>query len=57
MPKVDIPQKLTCLKCGHTWIPRKTDVRLCPRCKTAYWDRAPKQGGDEATDKDMPSEN
>ena len=29
--------KLTCLRCKHIWIPRKTDVRLCPKCKTAYF--------------------
>jgi len=31
-------EKLRCKKCGHTWIPRKEDVRYCPKCKTAYWD-------------------
>lgn len=30
--------KLRCQKCEHEWIPRKSDVRLCPNCKTAYWD-------------------
>jgi Zn finger protein HypA/HybF involved in hydrogenase expression len=29
---------LKCKRCGHEWIPRKADVRLCPHCKTAYWD-------------------
>ena len=31
-------KKLKCQKCGHKWIPRKTDVRMCPKCKTAFWD-------------------
>jgi len=30
--------ELSCKKCGHAWIPRKVDVRLCPKCKTAYFD-------------------
>ena len=31
-------KKLECLRCGHKWIPRKTDVRQCPKCKTPYFD-------------------
>jgi len=31
--------KLNCFRCGHKWIPRKEDVRLCPKCKSAYFDR------------------
>lgn len=30
--------KLQCKKCLHTWVPRRSEVRLCPKCKTAYWD-------------------
>lgn len=30
--------KIECFKCGHKWIPRKTDVRMCPNCKTPYFD-------------------
>ena len=29
---------LTCRKCGHEWTPRQSDVRICPKCKTAKWD-------------------
>jgi len=32
-------QKLACVRCGHTWVPRKKEVRICPKCKSAYWDR------------------
>lgn len=38
-----------CLRCGHEWIPRveleqlkgeiKDKPRICPNCKSAYWDR------------------
>jgi len=36
--KVRIPT-LTCLRCGHEWVPRMVDVRLCPKCKSARWDQ------------------
>jgi len=29
---------LTCKRCGHRWIPRKEEVRICPKCKSPYWD-------------------
>lgn len=29
---------LECKRCGHKWMPRKSDVRICPKCKSAYWD-------------------
>jgi predicted Zn-ribbon and HTH transcriptional regulator len=32
-------KKLKCSKCEYEWHPRKTDVRQCPKCKTAYWDK------------------
>ena len=38
MAIVRIPM-LTCLRCGHRWVPRIPDVRLCARCKSARWDQ------------------
>lgn len=29
---------LVCRRCEHKWTPRKQDVRICPKCKSAYWD-------------------
>jgi len=31
----------SCTRCGHEWIPRdkKNEPRMCPKCKSAYWDR------------------
>jgi len=29
---------LKCKRCGHTWVPRQGDVRICPACKSALWD-------------------
>ncbi len=35
---VELPS-YACLRCGHTWIPRRADKpRRCPKCKTPYWD-------------------
>ncbi len=31
--------KLECNQCGHTWIPRTEDVRVCPKCQSRKWDK------------------
>ena len=30
-----------CERCGHEWIPRDNgkEPRVCPKCKSAWWDR------------------
>ena len=30
-----------CERCGHEWVPRERpeDPKVCPRCKSPYWDR------------------
>ncbi len=34
-----------CERCGHVWAPREREKpRVCPKCKSAYWDRARKLG-------------
>lgn len=52
---------LRCLRCGHEWVPRgveqpadgkpppepKDPPRICPKCKSAYFDK-PKDTGDDA---------
>lgn len=31
---------LTCLRCGHTWIPRNEKrPSKCPKCTSPYWDK------------------
>jgi predicted Zn-ribbon and HTH transcriptional regulator len=35
---------LKCQRCGHEWIPRQAEVRICPKCKSAKWD-VPKPRG------------
>ncbi len=38
---VKIPT-LKCKRCNHEWHPHKSEIRLCPKCKSAYWDTAKK---------------
>ncbi len=37
--KINLPKALKCKRCGKQWIPRKADVRQCPKCKSASWDK------------------
>jgi predicted nucleotidyltransferase len=30
---------LGCYRCGYVWRLRKSPVRICPRCKSKFWDR------------------
>ena len=34
-----------CFRCGHEWRPRNMEVpsRVCPACKSPYWDRPRKK--------------
>ncbi len=32
-------QQLECKRCGHKWNPRKSEIRICPKCKSPYWDK------------------
>lgn len=37
-----------CERCGHTWIPReatKDDPKVCPSCKSPYWNTPRKKQG------------
>jgi predicted Zn-ribbon and HTH transcriptional regulator len=38
MSMVKIPM-LKCNKCGHEWVPRIKDVRVCPKCHSVKWDK------------------
>lgn len=40
MPKPLTLPTLTCLRCAHTWYPRRPErPAVCPHCKSPYWDR------------------
>jgi len=34
-----------CERCGHKWVPRneKEHPRVCPKCKSPYWDKPRKK--------------
>jgi Zn finger protein HypA/HybF involved in hydrogenase expression len=34
--------KISCERCGHNWIPRKKEIRICPKCKSAWFDKPKK---------------
>ena len=39
MEEIILP-KFSCLRCGHTWYPRREVYpTVCPRCKSPYWDK------------------
>jgi uncharacterized protein len=48
MARVEL-NMLHCYRCGHRWAPQKTEVRICPHCKSHLWDvpkiRIPRGGG------------
>jgi predicted Zn-ribbon and HTH transcriptional regulator len=29
---------LECQRCGHQWVPIKKKIRMCPTCKSLYFD-------------------
>lgn len=38
-PETRLVEKRTCTRCGHVWWPRmETIPRICPKCKSPYWD-------------------
>jgi DNA-directed RNA polymerase subunit RPC12/RpoP len=40
-----------CERCNHEWVPRDKDQepRVCPRCKSPYWNR-PRKGKEAEPD-------
>ena len=28
-----------CARCEHEWVPKVQEPRVCPKCKSAYWNR------------------
>jgi rubrerythrin len=35
--------KLTCGKCGYSWVPRKDNPKECPACKNRNWNMEDKK--------------
>lgn len=42
MVKIEEPNKLECLRCGHKWVPRTSDIKTCPKCRSPYWNEPKK---------------
>ncbi len=43
MGKMKVKLKvLRCKRCNHKWIPRKLEINICPKCKSALWNKNPK---------------
>lgn len=42
MTEISVP-RLKCLRCEHTWTPRKSKITICPKCKSPYWNKPRKQ--------------
>lgn len=44
MPRINI-KGFMCYRCTHKWAPRnpKQEPRVCPKCKSPYWDRPKKK--------------
>lgn len=40
--------QLYCNRCSHRWLPRKPEVRVCPKCHSPYWDRSRGMAASEA---------
>jgi len=36
-------RRLACKRCKHVWIPRAESPRICPNCKSIYWNFAKKK--------------
>jgi len=38
-----------CERCGHEWVPADINKppRVCPKCKSPYWERPRKEGKGE----------
>jgi len=38
-------KKIRCLQCGHSWVPRKEEIKKCPRCQSMEFDKPKKIKG------------
>ena len=39
MVKKVILEGYECERCKHKWLPRGEAPKVCPKCKSPYWDR------------------
>lgn len=38
--------KLKCKRCEHRWYPTQREIRICPKCKSVYWNKLKHKKGD-----------
>src|SRR4051812_48348200 len=36
---ITLPANVNCLRCGHSWQPRKPVIKWCPKCNSPYWNK------------------
>lgn len=36
---VNLNKPIECKRCGWRWRPRKKEIRMCPECKSPYFDK------------------
>lgn len=39
-------EKVDCKRCKHSWYPRKKEIRMCPKCKSPYFDKEKDKSND-----------
>ena len=37
--EIKLAEEIKCKRCGHKWRPRQKDIRVCPKCHSAYWNK------------------
>ena len=61
MPKITFTvEGWLCSRCGHKWVPRyyysadrsMVPPKVCPKCKSPYWDTPPKRRRPTSADHD-----
>lgn len=40
-----LPQAVKCKRCGYVWIKRVRRPKVCPKCKSAYWNKKKTRDG------------
>ena len=41
----------TCLRCGHSWVPRKPERPMtCANCRSPYWDKPRQREADAVSE-------
>lgn len=44
---VELSKQIVCKRCGKEWNPRKVEIRMCPKCKSPWFDTEKKKKDEE----------